>query len=108
MRKATVNRKEGNITEALYNSILKPVITEKATMASEHNKVVFNVPLSANKVIIKDAVEAIFKVKVEKINTSVLKGKTKMFKGRKGVRNDTKKAVVTLAEGETIDIATGI
>ncbi|MDF2621580.1 MAG: Ribosomal protein [Xanthobacteraceae bacterium] len=91
-----------------YDVIVSPVITEKATTASEHNKVVFKVALSATKPQIKEAVEKLFDVKVESVNTLVRKGKTKFFKGRKGVQNDVKKAVVTLAEGHSIDITTGL
>ncbi|MGA0564837.1 50S ribosomal protein L23 [Ancylobacter sp. VNQ12] len=91
-----------------YDVIVSPVITEKATAASEHNKVVFKVALTATKPQIKEAVEKLFDVKVESVNTLVRKGKTKFFKGRKGVQNDVKKAVVTLAEGHSIDITTGL
>ncbi|ADH88760.1 Ribosomal protein L25/L23 [Ancylobacter novellus DSM 506] len=91
-----------------YDVIVSPVITEKATTASEHNKVVFKVALSATKPQIKEAVEKLFDVKVESVNTLVRKGKTKFFKGRKGVQSDVKKAVVTLAEGHSIDITTGL
>jgi len=91
-----------------YDVIVSPVITEKATTASEHNKVVFKVALTATKPQIKEAVEKLFDVKVESVNTLVRKGKTKFFKGRKGVQNDVKKAVVTLAEGHSIDITTGL
>ncbi|CAA0093279.1 50S ribosomal protein L23 [Starkeya nomas] len=91
-----------------YDVIVSPVITEKATSASEHNKVVFKVALSATKPQIKEAVEKLFDVKVESVNTLVRKGKTKFFRGRKGVQNDVKKAVVTLAEGHSIDITTGL
>ncbi|MBS9476671.1 50S ribosomal protein L23 [Ancylobacter radicis] len=91
-----------------YDVIVSPVITEKATAASEYNKVVFKVALTATKPQIKEAVEKLFDVKVESVNTLVRKGKTKFFKGRKGVQSDVKKAVVTLAEGHTIDITTGL
>lgn len=91
-----------------YDVIVSPVITEKATLASEHNKVVFKVALTATKPQIKEAVEKLFDVKVESVNTLVRKGKTKFFKGRKGVQSDVKKAVVTLAEGHSIDITTGL
>ena len=91
-----------------YDVIVAPVITEKATMASEHNKVVFKVAPTATKPQIKEAVEKLFDVKVKSVNTLVRKGKTKVFKGRKGVQNDVKKAVVTLEEGHTIDITTGL
>ncbi|MCK0199024.1 50S ribosomal protein L23 [Ancylobacter sp. 6x-1] len=91
-----------------YDVIVSPVITEKATNASEQNKVVFKVALTATKPQIKEAVEKLFDVKVKSVNTLVRKGKTKVFKGRKGVQNDVKKAVVTLVEGHTIDITSGL
>jgi large subunit ribosomal protein L23 len=91
-----------------YDTILAPVITEKATMLSEENKVVFRVPLEATKPEIKEAIEALFKVKVKAVNTLVTKGKTKRFKGTLGRRSDVKKAVVTLEEGHMIDVATGL
>jgi len=89
---------------AAYDTILRPIITEKATMASEHGQVTFAVPLSATKPEIKAAVEMLFDVKVMAVNTILLKGKTKMWKGRLGRRSDMKKAMVTLAEGQTIDL----
>ena len=91
-----------------YDVILSPVITEKATIASEQNKVVFKVAKTATKPQIKDAVEKLFDVKVTGVNTSVTKGKVKRFKGRLGQRSDVKKAVVTLAEGSRIDVTTGL
>ena len=91
-----------------YDVILSPHITEKATLLSEQNKVVFKVALDASKDEIASAVEAIYSVKVTKVNTIVTKGKTKRFKGIKGRRNDLKKAIVTLAEGQSIDVATGL
>lgn len=91
-----------------YDTILSPVITEKTTRLSELNKVVFRVPLGATKPDIKAAVEALFKVKVEGVNTILVKGKTKRFRGIKGRRSDVKKAIVTLAEGQSIDVATGL
>jgi large subunit ribosomal protein L23 len=91
-----------------YDVILKPMITEKATLLSEHGKVVFQVPLSATKPEIAKAVEELFKVKVEKVNTLRLKGKNKRFRGTKGARSDVKKAVVTLKEGHSIDVTTGL
>ncbi len=91
-----------------YDTILTPVITEKSTILSEYNQVVFEVPLSATKVDIKDAVETLFKVKVTAVNTLRLKGKTKRFRGIPGRRKDIKKAIVTLKDGDTIDIATGL
>jgi len=91
-----------------YDVIKKPIITEKATLASEANAVVFEVAKDATKPMIKEAVEAVFGVKVKAVNTSILKGKTKRFKGRPGERSDKKKAYVTLEEGNTIDVATGL
>ena len=91
-----------------YDAILSPVITEKATLLSEQNKVVFRVAKDATKDEIAAAVEALFKVSVTKVNTLVVKGKTKRFRGRPGRRSDVKKAVVTLAEGQSIDITTGL
>ncbi|MBC7141653.1 MAG: 50S ribosomal protein L23 [Rhodobacteraceae bacterium] len=91
-----------------YDVIRKPVITEKATMASEHGAVVFQVALDANKPQIKEAVEELFGVKVKAVNTVVTKGKSKKFRGRPGVRSDVKKAYVTLEEGNTIDVSTGL
>ena len=94
--------------ERMYDLILAPVITEKSTMASEHNQVTFRVPLSASKPEIKAAVEGLFNVKVTAVNTLIAKGKTKRFRGIEGRRSDFKKAVVTLAEGNKIDVTTGI
>ena len=91
-----------------YDAILSPVITETATLLSEQNKVVFRVANDATKDEIAAAVEALFKVNVTKVNTLVVKGKTKRFRGRPGRRSDVKKAVVTLAEGQSIDITTGL
>ena len=95
-----------NINKA-YQVILSPLVTEKATQLSEFNKVVFAVPTTANKVDIKSSVEKIFSVKVTSVNTILLKGKTKRFKGILGRRSDTKKAIVTLAPGNTIDLSVG-
>ena len=91
-----------------YDVIVAPVITEKATMASEQNKVVFKVRLEATKPEIKAAVERLFDVKVESVNTNVRKGKTRVFRGRRGAQSDVKRAVVTLAEGHRIDVTTGL
>ena len=92
----------------LYDVIRKPIITEKATMASEHGAVVFEVAMDANKPLIKEAVETLFGVKVKAVNTTVTKGKTKRFRGQPGRRRDVKKAYVTLEEGNTIDVTTGL
>lgn len=91
-----------------YDVIRKPVVTEKATMASEANAVVFEVAIDANKPMIKEAVEALFNVKVKAVNTSITKGKHKRFRGQMGTRKDVKKAYVTLEEGNTIDVTTGL
>lgn len=91
-----------------YDIIVSPVITEKSTMVSESNQVVFNVAPKATKPEIKAAVEALFGVKVKAVNTLVRKGKEKRFKGIVGRQSDIKKAVVTLAEGQSIDLSTGL
>ena len=91
-----------------YDVIVSPVITEKATARSEHNQVVFRVRREATKPQIKEAMERLFDVKVKSVNTLVTKGKVKVFKGTRGQRSDVKKAIVTLAEGESIDITTGL
>jgi large subunit ribosomal protein L23 len=91
-----------------FDAILSPIITEKATLLSEQNKVVFRVADHATKDQIANAVEALFKVTVTKVNTLVTKGKTKRFKGIMGRRVDVKKAIVTLADGQSIDITTGL
>ena len=91
-----------------YDIILAPVITEKATMASEANQVIFKVRKDATKPQIKAAVERLFDVKVAAVNTLIRKGKRKLFKGTRGVQSDLKKAVVTLAEGHKIDVTTGL
>ena len=91
-----------------YDVIRKPIITEKATMASEAGAVVFEVSIDANKPQIKKAVEELFGVKVKAVNTSITKGKTKRFRGQLGRRKDVKKAYVTLEPGNTIDVTTGL
>ena len=91
-----------------YDTIIAPVITEKSTMASEHNQVVFKVANGATKPEIKAAVEALFNVKVAGVNTLNRKGKTKRFRGIPGRQKDFKKAIVTLADGYSIDVATGL
>ncbi len=91
-----------------YDVIVKPIITEKATMASEGGAVVFQVAKDATKPQIKEAVEAVFGVKVKAVNTAITKGKAKKFRGRPGERSDVKKAYVTLEEGSTIDVTSGL
>ncbi len=96
------------VTVRHYDTIVAPLITEKATVLSEQNKVVFRVAMESTKEEIASAVEALFKVRVTKVNTLIQKGKTKRFRGRPGRRVDVKKAIVTLQEGQSIDITTGL
>ncbi|MDC7786917.1 50S ribosomal protein L23 [Rhodoplanes sp. TEM] len=91
-----------------YDVIVNPIITEKATVASEHNQVLFNVRKTATKPQIKDAVEKLFDVKVKSVNTLIRKGKLRRFRGVKGETSDVKKAIVTLEEGHRIDVTTGL
>jgi len=91
-----------------YDVIIAPVITEKATLASEHSQVIFKVAKNATKPQIKEAVERLFDVKVKSVNTLVRKGKTRAFRGIKGELSDVKKAIVTLEEGHRIDVTTGL
>ena len=91
-----------------YDIIRSPVVTEKSTLASEHGQIVFDVSVDATKSDIKAAVEGLFSVKVKAVNTLVRKGKVKRFRNTLGVRNDTKKAIVTLVDGQSIDISTGV
>ena len=91
-----------------YDVIRKPIITEKTTMASENGAVVFEVAIDSNKSTIKEAVESLFDVKVKAVNTTITKGKAKRFRGMLGKRKDVKKAYVTLEEGNTIDVSTGL
>ena len=94
--------------ERMYEIVRGPVITEKATMASEHNQVVFRVALDASKPEIKTAIEGLFKVKVKAVNTLRTNGKIKRFRGTIGRRPETKKAIVTLEDGHNIDVTTGL
>jgi large subunit ribosomal protein L23 len=91
-----------------YDVLISPVITEKATTASEHNKIVFKVARAATKPQIKEAVEKLFDVKVKSVNTLIRKGKVKAFKNRIGEQQSTKRAIVTLEEGHRIDVTTGL
>ena len=102
------SKNTNNVTAQMYDTLVRPVITEKSMVSSEAGKVVFLVPLCASKDEIKTAVETIFNVKVNKVNTIRQFGKKKVFRGREGVRSDYKKAVITLAEGQNIDVTTGI
>jgi large subunit ribosomal protein L23 len=103
-----VKNKSNNVTAQMYDTLVRPVITEKSMVSSEAGKVVFMVPLSATKDSVKSAVEAIFNVKVTKVNTIKQNGKVKSFRGHQGARSDFKKAIITLAEGQNIDVTTGI
>ena len=94
--------------EEMYHLVRSPVITEKSTAASEHNQVTFRMPLTATKREVKAAVEGLFSVKVTAVNTLRVAGKRKRFRGRPGERSDYKKAIVTLAEGNKIDVTTGV
>jgi large subunit ribosomal protein L23 len=101
-------KKDGVVDNRHYDVVLKPHITEKTTLLSEHNAVVFQVAGDASKPEIKAAVEALFNVKVMGVNTIVAKGKTKRWKGTPYKRSDVKKAIVTLAEGQSIDVTEGV
>ena len=107
-KKASKKDAKPVLRDAHYLVIKSPVVTEKSTMASEHNKVTFKVCQNATKTQVKEAVEALFGVKVTKVNTINIMGKTKRFRGRPGQRSDIRKAVVTLAAGQSIDIAAGV
>jgi large subunit ribosomal protein L23 len=96
------------IKRSAYDVIIAPVITEKSTLVSEANQVIFKVARTATKPEIKAAVESLFKVKVKAVNTLVRKGKLKTFRGRRALLGDNKKAIVTLEEGHTIDLTTGL
>ena len=97
-----------NIDPRYYDIIVSPVVTEKATLASEHNKVLFKVASKATKPQIKEAVEKLFDVKVKNVNTLTRKGKLKVFKNKLGQQSDVKRAIVTLEEGHKIDVTTGL
>ena len=105
---AKAAKKQSQVDINHYDVVLAPVITEKSTMLSEHNAVVFKVANDATKPQIKAAVEALFKVNVTGVNTLTQKGKTKRWKGRPYTRSDVKKAIVTLAEGSSIDVTEGV
>lgn len=97
-----------SVKTELYDVIRKPIVTEKATLASENGAVAFEVSIDSNKSLIKEAVEALFGVKVKAVNTLITKGKQKRFRGVVGKRKDIKKAYVTLEDGNTIDVTTGL
>ena len=102
------NVKKAEGVEAHYDTLIAPVITEKSTIASENNQVVFRVPLEATKPEISEAVEGLFNVKVKAVNTLRVKGKQKQFRGHRYTRSTVKKAIVTLEEGHSIDVTTGL
>ncbi len=103
-----MSKPEIKVTEKMYDTLLRPVITEKAMKSSENGQVTFHIPLTATKTEVKAAVEALFGVKVKSVNTVRVGGKTKRFRGQIGKRSDFKKAIVTLAEGQNIDFTTGV
>lgn len=100
--------KKTEAAEWMYDIVRFPLVTEKTTMGSQHGQISFRVPMTATKPQIRTAVETLFGVKVEGVNTLVNKGKTKRFKGVKALRSDTKKAIVKLKDGQTIDVGTGL
>jgi large subunit ribosomal protein L23 len=106
--KEKTEKKNPAAAEWMYEIIGRPHVTEKATLGSAHGQITFQVPLWATKPQVRQAIEVLFGVKVIGVNTAIMKGKTKRFKGAKGFRSDMKKAIVTLAEGQTIDVGTGV
>lgn len=105
---AKAKKQETKAQEWMYDVIRNPVVTEKSMMGSENGQVTFRVDINASKPQIKKAVEALFGVKVKAVNTLIQKGKTKRFRGKLGFRSDMKKAMVTLEDGQTIDMGTGV
>src|ERR1035437_565181 len=108
MAAKTKKKEKQALAEWMFDIIRQPVVTEKSTLGSQFGQMTFVVPMCATKPQIKAAVETVFEGKVTGVNTMIIKGKTKRFKGVKGVRSDEKKAIVTLAEGQTIDLGTGV
>ena len=107
-KKKEIKKEDDKLPIKFYDLIKKPIITEKGTLLSNNSQIVFSIPMNANKTIIKQAVEKLFGVNVKKINIVISKGKTKTFKGKKGKRKNEKKAIISLEEGQKIDITTGI
>lgn len=105
---AAKKKEQAKVAEWMYGVIKSPVVTEKSAGGSEHDQVTFKVAVEAKKPEIKAAVEGLFGVKVLKVNTLIQKGKTKVFKGQRAFRSDVKKAIVTLEEGQTIDVGNGL
>ena len=94
--------------EKAFNVILKPIVTEKSTILSENNQIVFLVNINSNKIDIKKSIELIYGVKVSSVNVIRVKGKTKVFKGKVGKRSDYKKAIISLPKGQSIDLSLGV
>ena len=107
-KKKEIKKEDDKLPIKFYDLIKKPIITEKGTLLSNNSQIVFSIPMNANKTIIKRAVEKLFGVNVKKINIIISKGKTKRFKGKMGKRKNEKKAIISLEEGQKIDITTGI
>ena len=107
-KKKEIKKEDDKLPIKFYDLIKKPIITEKGTLLSNNSQIVFSIPMNANKTIIKQAVEKLFGVNVKKINIIISKGKTKRFKGKMGKRKNEKKAIISLEEGQKIDITTGI
>ena len=107
-KKREIKKEDDKLPIKFYDLIKKPIITEKGTLLSNNSQIVFSIPMNASKTIIKQAVEKLFGVNVKKINIIISKGKTKRFKGRIGKRKNEKKAIISLEEGQKIDITTGI
>ena len=107
-KKKEIKKEDDKLPIKFYDLIKKPIITEKGTLLSNNSQVIFSVPMNTNKSIVKQAVEKLFGVNVKKINIIISKGKTKRFKGKKGKRKNEKKAIISLEEGQKIDITTGI
>ncbi|MBC50448.1 MAG: 50S ribosomal protein L23 [Pelagibacteraceae bacterium] len=107
-KKREIKKEDDKLPIKFYDLIKKPIITEKGTLLSNNSQIVFSIPMNASKTIVKQAVEKLFGVNVKKINIIISKGKTKRFKGKMGKRKNEKKAIISLEEGQKIDITTGI
>ena len=107
-KKKEIKKEDDKLPTKFYDLIKKPIITEKGTLLSNNSQIVFSIPMNASKTIVKQAVEKLFGVNVKKINIIISKGKTKRFKGKMGKRKNEKKAIISLEEGQKIDITTGI
>ena len=107
-KKREIKKEDDKLPTIFYDLIKIPIITEKGTLLSNNSQIVFSIPMNASKTIVKQAVEKLFGVNVKKINIIISKGKTKRFKGKMGKRKNEKKAIISLEEGQKIDITTGI